>query len=148
MSDGTAGPVTHVCDLQALLPERAVAAIVGGTQIALVRLLDDRVYAVGQWDPFCQANVISRGIVGSARVGDVDVPTIQSPMYKQAFDLRDGRCLSDPGVRLGSWRVEVAQGHVGIGEQLSSPAGLGPGEVVQETAHAASRAREAVEGSP
>ena len=61
-----------------------------GDQVALFRLVDGRVLAVQQHDPFSDAYVISRGIVGSRSVDDVEVPTVASPMYKQVFDLDDG----------------------------------------------------------
>lgn len=48
-------------------------------------------YAVDNRDPFSGAHVMSRGILGSRG----DVPTVASPMYKQVFDLRDGRCLDE-----------------------------------------------------
>ena len=101
-----------ICALSDLLPERAAAALVGGVQIALVRLLDDSVYALAQHDPFSDANVMSRGIVGSATVDGQDVPTLQSPMYKQAYDVRTGACLSDPAVVLPTWEVLVRDGRV------------------------------------
>ena len=101
-----------ICALSDLLPERAAAALVGGVQIALVRLLDDSVYALAQHDPFSDANVMSRGIVGSATVDGRDVPTLQSPMYKQAYDVRSGACLSDPAVVLPTWEVLVRDGRV------------------------------------
>ena len=92
-----------VCWVQELLPERPVAALVAGRQVAVVRLHDDRIYAVGMWDPYSRANVMARGLIGSRLVDGEDVPVIFSPMYKQAFDLRTGVSLSDPGVSLGSW---------------------------------------------
>ena len=85
-----------VCRLDDLLPERGVAALVGGRQVALVRLVDDTLYAVDQLDPFSGAYVMSRGIVGTATVDGEVVPTLASPMYKQVFDLRTGACLGDP----------------------------------------------------
>ncbi len=101
-----------VCALEDLVPERAAAALVAGAQVALVRLLDDSVYALGQHDPFSDANVMSRGIVGSATVDGVDVPTLQSPMYKQPFDVRTGRCLVDDEVSLQTRGVRVRDGRV------------------------------------
>ncbi len=83
-----------VCRLGELDPERGAAALVHGSQIALFRLLDDSVVAVQQRDPYSGAHVMSRGLVGTR--GD-DVSTVASPMYKQVFDLRDGRCLDPVG---------------------------------------------------
>ena len=83
----------EVCTLKSLSRERGAAALVAGTQLALFRTHDDRVFAVQQLDPFSGANVMSRGIVGTRG----DVPTVASPMYKQGFDLRTGGCLDPVG---------------------------------------------------
>ena len=57
-----------MCRLADLAPERGAAALLAdGDQVALFRLVDDRVLAVQQHDPFSDAYVISRGIVGSRR---------------------------------------------------------------------------------
>ena len=84
---------TAVCRLADLAPERGAAALVDGEQVALFRLVDGTVLAVQQHDPFSGAHVMSRGIVGSRG----DAPTVTSPMYKQVFDLRTGRCLDAVG---------------------------------------------------
>ncbi|MEV0285384.1 nitrite reductase small subunit NirD [Kribbella sp. NPDC050820] len=104
---------TVVCQYDVLLPERGVAALVGGVQIALFRTHDGSVFALGNQDPFSGANVMSRGIVGNRG----DVPTVASPMFKQVFDLRTGVCLDDPAVSLPVYAVQVVDGQVLIGEQ-------------------------------
>lgn len=119
-----------VCRLDDLAPERGAAALVGGDQVALVRLLDDRVLAVQQLDPFCGAHVMSRGIVGTRSVDGVDVPTVASPMYKQVFDLTTGRCLDAVGkepVDLRTWPVRVLAGSVQVGVPAGSVAVGGAG---------------------
>jgi len=99
-----------VCGYADLLPERGAAALVGGQQVALFRLADGSVHAVGHHDPFSGANVMARGLVGTR--GDVD--TVASPVYKQVFDVRTGQCLDDESVRLPSWPVQVAEGRVRV----------------------------------
>jgi nitrite reductase (NADH) small subunit len=97
---------TAVCRLDDLAPERGAAALVAGEQVALFRLVDGTVHAVQQRDPYSGAHVLSRGIVGSRG----DVPTVASPMYKQVFDLRTGRCLDGVGREpqdLRTWDVRV-----------------------------------------
>ncbi|MGW6129140.1 nitrite reductase small subunit NirD [Cellulomonas sp. NPDC055163] len=119
-----------VCRLDDLAPERGAAALVGGDQVALVRLLDDRVLAVQQLDPFCGAYVMSRGIVGTRSVDGVDVPTVASPMYKQVFDLTTGRCLDAVGKEpadLRTWPVRVVAGSVQVGVAAGSVAVGGAG---------------------
>jgi nitrite reductase (NADH) small subunit len=100
---GHARPGVPVCRYADLEPKRGVAALVDGVQVAIFRLAEGTVLAVGHHDPFCGANVIARGLVGTRG----DVPTVASPMYKQVFDLRSGVCLDDPSVTLGSYPVEV-----------------------------------------
>lgn len=99
-----------VCRFERLLPERGVAALVGDTQIALFRTFDDEVHAIGNVDPFSGAAVLSRGIVGD-RAG---VPTVASPVYKQAFSLVTGQCLDDPGVAVPVYAARVTGGRLQI----------------------------------
>lgn len=99
------------CPLDRLQPERGVAALFGDVQVAIFRLHDDTVLAIGNVDPFSGAAVLSRGIVGD-RAG---VPTVASPVYKQAFDLRSGRCLDDDQVNVPSYPVRIADGTVEVG---------------------------------
>jgi nitrite reductase (NADH) small subunit len=106
IADLTTGTV--VCHYDDLEPERGVAALVDGVQVAIFRLHDGLVLAVDHHDPFCGANVIARGIVGSRG----ETPTVASPMYKQVFDLTTGTCLDDPAVRLATHPVTV--GHDGL----------------------------------
>jgi nitrite reductase (NADH) small subunit len=106
---------TAVCSLDRLLPERGAAALLGTTQVAIFRTRSadggDEVFAVGNVDPVSGAAVLSRGIVGD-RAG---VPTVASPVYKEAFDLRTGRCLDADGVSVPTYPVRVRDGAVEIG---------------------------------
>jgi len=85
---------TAICRYDDLVPERGVAALVDGEQVAVFRTFDGMLHAIGNRDPFSGAFVLSRGIVGSSG----DAPTVASPIFKQAFDLRTGRCLAEPEV--------------------------------------------------
>ena len=96
-----------------LQPERGVAALIGGEQVALFRTFDGTLHAIGNQDPFTGAFVLSRGIVGT-RGG---IPTVASPLHKQVFDLRTGACLDDEtaprpclAVRVRDGLVEVTAG--------------------------------------
>jgi nitrite reductase (NADH) small subunit len=100
----------QVCRYDLLQPERGVAALLDGEQVAIFRTHDGTVHAVGNIDPFSGAAVLSRGIVGD-RGG---VPTVASPVYKQVFGLRDGRCLDDHTVAVRCYRVRVADGVVEV----------------------------------
>ncbi|GAA1461362.1 nitrite reductase small subunit NirD [Williamsia maris] len=102
---------TSACALDDLVPGRGVAVLLpDATQVALFRLSDDRLYAVGNVDPFGQAAVMSRGIVGD-RAGE---PTVASPLLKQVFSLRTGRCLDDDTVALGTYETRVVDGTVEV----------------------------------
>jgi len=101
----------RVCELDALVPDRGAAALVGGHQVALFRLSDSgEVHAVDHLDPFSHANVMARGLVGSRK----GTPTVASPMHKQSFDLRTGQCLDDPEVSLQVWPTRVTDGWVEV----------------------------------
>ncbi len=89
------GAWTPVCRLAELEVERGAAALVNGQAVAVFRTHDDTVYALGNQDPFSRASVLARGIVGTRVVDGEDVPFVASPMHKQAFDLRTGRCLDE-----------------------------------------------------
>lgn len=111
-SDTTAGKWLDVCDYDRLVPERGVAVLLpDGRQAAVFRLLDGSLHAVDHRDPTSGANVMARGIVGSRG----EVPTLASPMYKEVYDLRTGRCLDDPWLRLGIRPVRVRDGVVEVG---------------------------------
>ncbi|MEU3872379.1 MULTISPECIES: nitrite reductase small subunit NirD [Streptomyces] len=91
------------CPYETLETGRGVAVLLAGRQVALFRDRGGAVYAVGNRDPFSGAHVISRGLLGS-RDG---APVVISPMYKQAFDLRSGACLDEPGAALPVWPVRL-----------------------------------------
>ena len=100
-----------VCALQDIEPDTGVCALVRGHQIALVRVGDgEDVFAIGNFDPFSKAFVLSRGIVGD-RGG---VAKIASPIYKQSFDLRTGLCLDDATVAVPVWPARVVRGRVEV----------------------------------
>ncbi|WP_265445533.1 nitrite reductase small subunit NirD [Flexivirga meconopsidis] len=111
-----------VSPLDALPRDRAVAALLDDHQIALVRLADDQVFAVDHLDPFSGAHVMARGIVGSATVDGVEVPTLSSPMFKQAFDLRTGRCLADDSKCLAIWDVRLRDGMIEVRSRVPGAA--------------------------
>lgn len=99
-----------VCAVTLLRPGLGVAALFGELQVAIF-LVGDELFAVGNVDPFSGAAVLSRGIVGD-RGG---IPTVASPVYKQAFDLRTGVCLDDPAVTIPTFPARFADGLVEVG---------------------------------
>ncbi len=116
VSSTSVSTCTEVCPVDAIPLEGGVAAMVEGLAVAVFRTHDGAVFAIGNVDPFSGASVLSRGIVGS-RGG---APVVSSPMYKQAFDLRTGRCLDDDSVRVASYDVSVVDAHVLVGSARES----------------------------
>ena len=105
----TAGWVP-ICPYAQLLPERGVAALIGGEQIAVFRTHDGQLYALENRDPFTGVHVMSRGLVGTRG----DVPVAISPLHKQAFDLRTGCCVDDPTVSLRVYAIRCDDGVVQV----------------------------------
>ncbi len=99
-----------VCPYESIYPDTGVCALIEGEQVAVFRLSDGSLHAVSNFDPFSQANVLSRGIVGD-RGGK---PKIASPIYKQTFDLRTGVSFDDPSVRLPVYAVRRRNGRVEV----------------------------------
>lgn len=99
------GDWTAACPLTRLEPLRGVAVLLpDGSQVALFRLADDTIRAVGNVDPIGRAAVLSRGIVGD-RGG---MAVVQSPLKKQAFSLLDGSCLDAEGVFIPVYDTRIA----------------------------------------
>jgi nitrite reductase (NADH) small subunit len=104
-----------VCAVDDITPDTGVAVLLGDLQIAIVRVgdgqgSDERIFAVGNYDPFSHAFVIARGIVGD-RGG---IPKIASPIFKQSFDLATGQCLDDATVQIPTYPTRVRDGRVFI----------------------------------
>jgi nitrite reductase (NADH) small subunit len=113
------GTWVSVCRLDQLRVDVGAAALVEGVQVALFRLDQQEVRAVGNLDPYGRANVMSRGIVGSRG----DAVFVASPMFKQPFDLRTGQCLDDPTVSVPIFQVRVVDAVVQV---QSAPGTRGP----------------------
>jgi assimilatory nitrate reductase catalytic subunit len=98
----------RVCPLEAIVPNAGVAALVDGEQVAVFRLEDDSIHAVGNRDPFSRANVLSRGIVGDLKGALV----VASPVYKQHFNLQTGHCVEDASARIPVYAARVEEGWI------------------------------------
>ena len=100
-----------ICSVEDVVLNTGVAALVDGEQVAIFRVKaaeGEAFYAVSNYDPFSNANVVSRGIVGSID----DQVVVSSPLYKQHFRLDNGQCLQDQQVSLKTWAVNVQDGRV------------------------------------
>jgi len=93
-----------------LTPDRGVAALVDGRQVAVFLVGDGTLHALDNRDPVSGANVLSRGIVGD-RGGEA---VVASPVYKQCFSLLTGRCLDDPDEAVAVHEVRTQDGRVHV----------------------------------
>ena len=105
---------TEVCELDDIVPNTGVCALVDDEQVAIFRIGEREVYALDNYDPNADAFVLSRGLVGN--LGDHLV--VASPIYKQHFDLRTGECLEAPEHSVRAWQVKLQGGHVLLGAPL------------------------------
>ena len=103
------GQWLNVCDSADLLPNLGVRALVRGEQVAIYRVLG-KLYGISAVDPFSQAAVLSRGIVGDLK-GQL---VVASPIYKQHFNLLTGACLEDENVRVRTFAVRELDGKVQV----------------------------------
>ena len=99
---------TRVCALADIHPSMGVCALLGGRQVAVFRLPDDRLFAIDNHDPNSGANVLSRGIVGDLG-GEL---VVASPMYKHHYSLRTGACLEDAQTPVATYPVKACEGQV------------------------------------
>ena len=100
----------EICPYQRLEPERGVAALVDGVQVAIFLGHDGGLYAIDNRDPIAGAYVLSRGIMGTRG----DRVTVASPLHKQVYDLRTGECLDEPGVSVRTYQVRCVDGTVSV----------------------------------
>ena len=104
---------TSICNLDEIVPNTGVCALLDGLQVAVFRIDDAqaRVFAIGNVDPNSGAAVLSRGLVGN--LGERIV--VASPIYKQHFDLMTGECLEAPENSVASYRTRIDGGKVWVG---------------------------------
>ena len=81
-----------------------MAAMVNGEQVAIfyVPESDNKVFAIGNWDPVGKANVLSRGLVAHLQEQWV----VASPLYKQHFVLASGECLEED-IKVPHWQAKL-----------------------------------------
>lgn len=104
-------PWISVCEFEDLIPETGVCALVNSKQVAIFcsgRL--GEIFAVSNYDPIGEANVLSRGIIGS--IGDNVV--VASPLYKEHYNLRTGECLEKPEYNIAVYPVRIDDGLVQV----------------------------------
>jgi nitrite reductase (NADH) small subunit len=112
--DQSASAWTAICDVDQIVPNTGVCALLQGQQVAVFHLHDGnepRVFAIGNYDPNAEAAVLSRGLVGN--LGERIV--VASPIYKHHFDLQTGECLEAPEHSVPTWPARIEGGKVWVG---------------------------------
>ena len=105
---------TNVCRVDDLVKNSGVCVLFEHQQVALFYIGKPlTVYAIANYDPFSNANVLSRGITGSLQ----DRVVVASPIFKQHFCLVSGVCLEDNSVSVAVFPSRIHGDHV----QLKSP---------------------------
>lgn len=103
-----------------LVAEGGIGACVMGQHVAIFWLptQPESLYALSNYCPFSGAHLLARGIVGDLN-GE---PVVASPLYKQHFSLRSGRCLEDDSVQVSVWSVRLRDDVLEVSSQpLVSP---------------------------
>jgi nitrite reductase (NADH) small subunit len=105
-----------ICDATDLVKDSGISALLVNEensasedeQIAIFHIPNSeaKVFAVGNYDPIGKANVLYRGLVGCID----NEPVVSSPLYKQHYSLKTGRCLQeDESVSVYDIRIENKQ---------------------------------------
>lgn len=95
---------TSVCNASDLVRDGGVCVLYNNTQVALFwEGVEDRLYAIANYDPIGEAYVLSRGILGS----NGDATVVASPLYKQHFDLKTGQCLEQEDVSVEVFDIQL-----------------------------------------
>jgi len=106
---------TDICVVSDLVLDSGICALYKREQVAIFKFgMERRIYAVSNFDPIGEANVISRGILGTLGTDTV----VASPLYKQHFCLETGRCLEDERQWLKTYPVRVHKGQVQLRDDL------------------------------
>ncbi len=104
-----------ICKSADLVKDSGISALLvsdaNEAQIAIFHLpnSEEKIYAVGNYDPIGKANVLYRGIVGCI----ADEPVVASPLYKQHFSLKTGRCLQEDH-SISVYPIRIENEHVQV----------------------------------
>ena len=93
-----------VCGFDDLQPNSGVCALVEDKQVAIFYMPEqNEVFAINNYDPFGEAYVLSRGLIGDIN----GVAMVASPLYKQHFNLKTGDCLEDETVKVDTYEIRI-----------------------------------------
>jgi NAD(P)H-dependent nitrite reductase small subunit len=100
-----------VCGQDDLQADSGICALVENRQVAIFFMpKEEAIFAVNNYDPFGNANVLSRGLIGDIN----GIPMVASPLHKQHFNLQTGDCLEDENVTLETYAIRIEKGRVEV----------------------------------
>ncbi len=100
-----------ICHKNDLVKHSGVCALLDNEQqIAIFQTSEDQALTINNWDPAGKANVLYRGIVGDEN-GEIYVA---SPLYKDRFSLKTGRCLDDDALTVTSYETRIVDNSVQV----------------------------------
>lgn len=98
-----------VCKKDDLISGTGLCALHNGEQVAIFYSgRTEELFAVSNFDPKGEANVMSRGMIGSAG----DVIFVASPLYKERYNLATGECLDNEALSLKTFGIRIENGEV------------------------------------
>ena len=98
-----------VCLTDDLIKGSGICVLFEHQQVAIFYIGNPpNAYAIANFDPFSEANVLSRGITGSMK----DKLVVASPIFKQHFCLETGICLEDESFSIATFPVRIEGEHV------------------------------------
>ncbi|MGQ8367073.1 nitrite reductase small subunit NirD [Glaciecola sp. 1036] len=103
--------IHDICHLDDLVINSGVCALVDGMQVAIFTVSTGQetlYFAISNWDPIGQANVLYRGIVGTLKEKIV----VASPLYKEHYDLASGNCIERDDVKVQTFPVHIENDRV------------------------------------
>ncbi|MDN3377650.1 MULTISPECIES: nitrite reductase small subunit NirD [unclassified Pseudoalteromonas] len=105
-----------IASIDDLVADSGVCALVENTQIALFYIPQEpaAVFAINNYDPIGDANVLSRGIIGSMQ----NALVVASPLYKQHFCLQTGQCIEQSDVCVATYPVKIENDRVFVQAQV------------------------------
>ena len=100
-----------ICALEDIIPGTGICALINQEHVAVFRPgKDEQLFALSNIDPFAGSSVMSRGLIGETG-GEFYVA---SPLLKQRFSLKSGRCFENDDVQIKTFEVRADKGKVQI----------------------------------
>lgn len=91
-----------ICKTKDLVKDSGVCVLIEDKQIALF-YIDNKVYAIDNYDPIGKAFVLARGIIGDSK-GKL---TVASPLNKEHYCLNSGKCLEHDEVSIAIHNCKI-----------------------------------------